>query len=312
MIDFLKLIRWPNLVIVLLSMLLTLLFVVHPILGITGFESGMNALQFSLLILSTLLITIGGYLINDFFDMQTDSINKPGKNQVGKRFAVARIQLLYWLFTIGGVLLGTLLSWNLEQLNYALIFVFAAGLLWFYSERYKCMPVVGNVVVAFLSALSFGLVWIFEFFALSQNPIVFSNVQSSFPLVHHFVLIYMGFAFVVSFLREVVKDVEDVEGDNRYGCDTFAVAYGRSKSKYLALFIAIAGFIFSVWLQWFFYKADFIILMSYFIIIDVLFVLILVWLTQAKEKSDYKRLSGIVKILMVVGILSMILVYFEI
>lgn len=312
MLHFLRLIRWPNLLIVSLSMVLILFFVIDPVLKVGWFEGGLNPLQFSLLVISTLLITVGGYLINDFFDMQADSINKPGKNQVGKRFAVTRVQLFYWLFTIMGVLTGTVLSWMLNQLNYALIFVFAAGLLWFYSERYKCMPVVGNIVVAFLSALSFGLVWVFEFFALGQNPDAFASVQANFPLVNHFVLIYMGFAFVVSLLREVVKDIEDIEGDERYGCNTFAVAYGENRSKLLSLIIAAAGFFFSIWLQWFFYEAGFMILLGYFIAIDVLFIIIILWLLQAKRKSDFRRLSGFIKLIMVIGILSMILVYFEV
>ena len=135
--------------------------VIKPVLQIGDMMPGMSLFQFGLLILSTLLITAGGYLINDFFDMEADGINKPGQNQVGKRFAVARVQLLYWLFTVLGVLLGTIMSWQLNKIEYALVFVFAAGLLWFYSERYQCMPLVGNLVVAFLSALSFGLVWVF-------------------------------------------------------------------------------------------------------------------------------------------------------
>lgn len=272
----------------------------------------MTSMDFAILIVATLFITMGGYLINDLFDMQADGINKPGENQVGKKFAVARIQLLYWIFTIAGVLAGTYLSWTLNQINYALIFVFAAGLLWFYSERYQCIPVVGNIVVAFLSALSFGLVWLFEFFALSNNAEVFAAVQSSFPLVNHFMLMYMSFAFITSLLREVVKDVEDTEGDSRFGCNSFAVVYGEKKSKLLAIGIAIAGLIFSVWFQASFFRAGFYYLFGYFILIDLLFLTAILWISQARKKSDYKRLTFFLKLIMLIGILSMVLVYFEI
>jgi len=312
MLNVLKLIRWPNLLIVTFSMVFTLFFVIQPILQISGLESGMSMVHFVLLVVSTLLITIGGYLINDFSDMQADSINIPGANQVGKRFPVATIQLLYWIFTVAGVLLGAVLSWMLNQVNYALIFVFAAGLLWFYSERYQCMPLVGNIVVASLSSLSFGLVWVYEFFALSNNAMAFSSVQTQFPLVNHFVLMYMGFAFIVSLLREVVKDIEDFEGDDRYGCETFAVVFGQRKSKLLGMMVAIAGFIFSVWFQTFFYKAGFLLLFGYFMAIDLLFVAIIIWLIQAEKKKDFNKLSLFIKVLMLIGILSMILVYFEV
>jgi len=312
MFDYLKLFRWPNLLIVLLSMVLTQVLVINPILNTPVFEAGMSLFEFAFLLIATLLITIGGYLINDYFDMQADSINKPDENQVGKKFAVARVQLLYWVITIVGVLAGTYLSWIYDQINYALIFVFAAGLLWFYSERYQCIPMVGNLVVAFLSALSFGLVWLFEFSALSIKPEVFASVQSMFPLVNHFIFMYMGFAFLTSWLREVLKDIEDIEGDSRSGCNSFAVAYGEMKSKILAIGITVAGLIFSVWFQVSFFRAGFYYLFGYFILIDLLFLLAVLWITQAKKKSDYKRLAFSIKLIMLIGILSMVLVYVEI
>lgn len=312
MISFFKLIRLPNLLIVIISMVFILLFVITPLLGIEWFYGGMTVLQFILLMLATIFITIGGNLINDFFDMDADRINKPAKNMVGKKYPVATVQIMYWGFTVTGVLLGVVVSWMLNQLNYSLIFVFAAGLLWFYSERYQCMPVVGNIVVAFLSALSFGLVWIFQFFALREDPYLFAFVQSNYSLVNKMVLIYAGFAFVVSWLREVVKDIEDFEGDERYGCKTFAVAYGIIKARLFAVVIAVLGLFFSIYIQTFFYTAGFWILFGYFILIDLSFISIIIWLRQARNKSDYNKISVFIKTLMIIGIVSMILVYFEV
>ena len=128
----LNLIRWPNLVLVMVSMLLMMLFVLNPVLGIGTFQAGLSEFEFILLVLSTVCITIGGYLVNDLFDMDADRLNKPGKNQVGLKFPVASIQVLYWFFTVIGVLLGAWLCYLLDQLTYSLVFVFAAGLLWFY------------------------------------------------------------------------------------------------------------------------------------------------------------------------------------
>lgn len=293
-------------------MVFIFVFLINPLLGNIVFHSGMNTLQFSLLVLSTLLITAGGYLINDFFDMQPDNINKPGINQVGKYFPVARIQLLYWIFTLSGVLIGALLSWMVNRLSYSLIFVFAAGLLWFYSERYQCMPVIGNMVVAFLSALSFGLVWIYEFFALSNNSDAFAFSQANFPIVHHMVLMYMGFAFITSLLREIVKDIEDQKGDERYGCNTFAVVYGQNKSKVFGTIISVGGLLFSIWFQKFFFTAGFYLLLGYFIVVDIIFLGIVYWLIISNTKTDFKRLSSMVKLLMIIGVLSMVLIYFEV
>lgn len=307
----LKLIRWPNLVIVFLSMVLVLFFVIDPILGLNPFEGGLTLFDFLLLVLSTLSITVAGYLINDFFDMDADRINKPGENQVGRKFSVAYVQLTYWVLTIFGILIGVFLSWKVGQINYSLLFVFVSGLLWFYSERYQCMPVVGNVVVAFLSSLSFGMVWLFQFFALQGQPYYFSLSQGSFAFANRMVLMYMGFAFLVSLMREVIKDAEDVEGDGKYGCGNFAVKYGPGKSKILAMVLAVIGLLFSVWFQLFLFGAGFWFLFGHFFVVDALFVYIILKLSNAEGKEDFKRLSSLSKILMLVGILSMVWVYFE-
>lgn len=311
MIQFLKLIRWPNLLIIILSMVFILYFLINPMLGMLTGEAGLNILEFVLLVVSTVFISIGGYLINDFFDVEVDEINKPGKNQVGRYFPVFTVQVMYWVFTVVGVLAGVLLSWMLKQLDYSLLFVFCAGLLWFYSERYQCIPVVGNLVVAFLSALSFGIVWLFQFFALVNDPNYFVSVQASFPLVNRLVLFYMAFAFLVSFLREIIKDIEDIQGDSRFGCRTLAVVAGKKKTKIPALVLASIGFFGSVFLQALFVKMDFWILFAYFFSIDSLFLWVGIKIYRSRETSDYKRLSFIIKLLMVLGIFSMLLFYLE-
>jgi 4-hydroxybenzoate polyprenyltransferase len=244
--------------------------------------------------------------------MDADRINKPGKNLVGGKWSVATVQVLYWVFTLLGVGLGVLLSWVIGKLTYSLVFVFAAGLLWFYSERYKCMPIIGNLVVAFLSALSFGLVWLFYFFALSRDAIAFTDVQSNFELVNVFILIFMGFAFVTSLLREIVKDIEDSSGDERYGCNTFVVAFGQTKAKVLAAFIAFLGLVATIFTQLFFFEIKFMMMLGYFVLIDLGFLLSVIWIIKGNKKSDFKRISTFSKLLMFVGVFSMTLVYLEI
>jgi len=218
---------------------------------------------------------------------------------------------MYWVFTVTGVLAGVLLSWLLNQVNYSLLFVFCAGLLWFYSERYQGIPIVGNLVIAFLSALSFGIVWLFQFFALANEPQFFVSVQASFPLVNRLVLMYMAFAFLSSFLREIVKDIEDLKGDERFKCKTFAVAFGEKKARFLASAIAIIGLAGSIWIQYVFFNIEFWILFGYFFILDAVFVIIILWILNANESSNFGRLSNLIKILMFLGVISMLLFYLE-
>jgi len=306
--QFFSLIRWPNLVIITLSMVFIRWFLILPGLGVSR---GMNMAEFIVLVASVLFITIGGYIINDYFDMDADRINKPGKNLVGTTFSVALATNLYYLFSALGVIGGLLISWWVYEINYGLIFLFTAGMLWFYSERYQCQPVLGNLVVAFLSALSFGLVWLFDFFALKNNAELFSTAQSNFAFVNRLVLIYMGFAFLSSLFREMVKDMEDIEGDKRMGCRTLPVTVGINKAK---LYTTIAGAImllFMIWVQYFLYASAFYFAAGFFVIIDLLLIVILYKLRKAGDPDDFSNLSGLSKLLILLGILSMIMFYFE-
>lgn len=312
MTSFLNLIRWPNLLIIILSMSLLLFFIIAPGLGIKVFSSGLSFGEFTLLIFSTLLIAIGGYIINDISDINTDTINKPGKNMIESVFSIEVANTIYWVTTVVGILSGVLLSYLINQINFGLIFLFCAGLLWFYSQKYQCQPLVGNIVIAFLSALSFGLVWLFEFYALSNNAEVFVVVQSNFPIVNRLVIIYMGFAFVVSLLREVIKDMEDYKGDNRFGCITFTVKYGIRASKILALLVAYVSLFATLYIQYSFLNAGTLILVGAFFLIDILFIVIISLLHKASSKLNFKKISLLIKILMIYGILTMILFYFEI
>ena len=310
--QLLNLIRWPNLVIITATVCFTLFFVVNPLLGLKAFEAGLSVTGFILLLLATLFIAIAGYLINDFFDMDADRINKPGKNQVGKKFPVAYVQLAYWVLNALAVVMGFVVAWMAGRPMYGLVFFFTAGLLWFYSERYQCMPLVGNLVVAFLSTLSFALVWLFDFFTLMYQPEAFAAVQAAFPIVNKMMLIYMSFAFLTSLIRELVKDMEDIEGDQRYGCNTFPVRYGLRPTKVIGVVVAVAGLALSVWAQLFFNTISFRWLFLWFFLIDAGFLLIGALLAKASDKSHFSVLSVSVKILMVTGIVSMVLVYFEV
>ncbi len=305
---FLSLIRWPNLVIILLSMVIIRWFLILPGLGV---PQGMSLAEFCILVLSVLSITVGGYIINDYFDMDADRINKSGKNFVGTSISVVLATNLFYLFEAIGIVGGLYLSWKVDEINYALIFLFTAGILWFYSERYQCQPLLGNLVVAFLSALSFGLVWLFDFFALKNNAELFSTAQSNFAFVNKLVLIYMGFAFLSTLFREMIKDIEDYEGDRRMGCRTLAVVAGPAKAKVYSLIAGITMLLFVVWIQYFFYTSGLLLVSGFLATISIMLIYILFQLVKSVEKINFSRLSILLKLLMLLGILSMVMFYFE-
>ncbi len=308
--SILKLIRWPNILVVIFSLLFIRYMVILPGLGISA-NQGMNVFNFILLEIATVSIVIGGYLINDLTDLDADKINKPGRNVVGTVFSEDKIKVAYYVVNAIAVVTGTWIAVNLHRPEYAPISLLTVGLLWFYSKKYKCQAVVGNVVVAFMSAFSFGLVWLCDFIAIIQNEALLQAVGNRLVITTYLVLIYMGFAFIVSFAREVVKDMEDYEGDNRYGCRTFPVAYGLSPSKTLVIVILTLGFLFSGYVQYYFYRQGFMSLYYFFYVIDILFILNIKRMLKAGGKSDFGMLSSHLKVLMAAGIISIILCFID-
>jgi 4-hydroxybenzoate polyprenyltransferase len=121
----------------------------------------------------------------------------------------------------------------------------------------------------------------------------------------------MGFAFLSSWLRETVKDIEDLKGDEQVGCLTYAVKHGQKRAKIMATAINLLGLLAAIYIQWLFYVRTLNMLFWYFMVVDALFVFVLVNLLKAKQKEDFSRLSLWIKILMLSGILSMALFYFE-
>lgn len=309
--SFFKLIRWPNLVIILLSMVFLLWLIIRPGLGIVSENIGMNPFEFVLLTIAVLSIAVGGYIINDIKDRKVDRLNKPGENSVNMTFTEKQAFWMYWIFTIIGIACGTIVSFLFHKSDFSLIFILTAGLLWFYAKAYQCQPLTGNLVVAFLSALSFGLVFLYELFALQTHEANLHIDVQSLDLIYYIILIYMGFAFLTSLLREIIKDIEDVDGDEQVGCRTLAVVHGKQKAKTVAQVVNIVGLTAAFWFQWFFYQKGFFLVFSYFFLIDLLFGWILIKSFRAKEKQQFSRLSFLIKLLMFAGLLSMIVFYFE-
>lgn len=307
---FFKLIRWQNLLIIAVSMIFIRYFVILPGLRLQP-AGGMDIFYFILLVSATLFTAVGGYLLNDITDKDVDEYNKPGKNQVGKHFSEKTVQKLYWIFTAAGIIAGSWLSIALHHANYSLIFILTAGLLWFYAKRYQCQPLVGNIVVAFLSALSFGLVWLYEFVYVYSYTSHLDAFKEYFVFTNKMVAIYMGFAFLASLAREIVKDLEDYKGDDRFGCRTFAVAFGTGAAKTLGSAVLILGFLFSGFVQRFFYINNYMYLYYFFYAVDILFILNVVRLIKSEEQHHFKMLSSHLKVLMTAGILSMILCYYS-
>ncbi len=281
MLPFLKLIRYKNLLIILLTQILVYLFLRE--------ESSIGDIlnpYFLLLALSTFLIAAAGYMINDYSDVKIDVINKPEGLLVGKYFSSRWVLVLHLFFNFTGICIGAFLNYKL-----GIIDLFTAWLLWRYSVSFKYKLFVGNLVIAFLMALSIIVVY--------------------YPfrdILLQWLLFYACFAFMTGFVREIIKDIEDIEGDAANNCKTIPIVYGMYKTKIILVYTIVSIITLLLFVIFYFiYQKAIIypIYLSAFILFPFLRILML--LRNADTKKSFSLLSRNLKIMMVLGTLSMAL-----
>jgi 4-hydroxybenzoate polyprenyltransferase len=269
--SLLKLTRFGNLVIIALTQYFT-----------AGFLIAMHTLNdFKLLLLSgsTICIAAGGYIINDYYDVKIDYINKPDRVVIGKSITRRYAILFHVLLSALGVALGIFLSWRIAAVNIVSVF-----LLWLYSNKLKRLPFIGNVTVAVLTGLSVVVVGLFY---RSSNSLV---------------IIYALFAFFMTLVREVIKDMEDLKGDNSFGCRTLPIIWGIRKTKILLYIILVLFAAIVVFMNQLYRALPF---KYHLIFLFVPLLLLMYRLIRADMKKDFTRLRIFCKVILMFGILSM-------
>jgi 4-hydroxybenzoate polyprenyltransferase and related prenyltransferases len=307
-LGLLKLVRWTNLLMVVSVVLLIRYTLLTPYYILSSITVSAPTLGFALLLLSYVFLAASGYVINDFFDAKIDCLNKPDKVLVGKLFQRNETYFIYWILVTIGFLCSVAASFAASTWQVVLIYLLLALMLYSYSERYKRMPFVGNLIVALVMFVGMLMPWIYDFFFFASDPMLFASVSPILKMVLQFVLIYAAFAFMCTLVRELIKDMEDVEGDKEFGCRTLPIVWGLWPVKILTsvlLFVVLAGLVFC---QYWFLKnglksASFSLLLP-----DALCVAIFVQLLNAVTKKQFSVASFLTKLLMLFGMVSMIFI----
>lgn len=305
-----QLIRWPNLLIMALTMFMVRTFLILPYLKAAGINGLPSHFQFVLLVIAVLLIAAGGYIINDIFDMDIDQVNKPDKMLIGRLIKQETARFYYVTFTALGLLISGYLSIVFGQLHLVLIFLLMSGLLWFYARRYKRELIVGNLVVAFSSAMVLMMVWLFDVLVLTTNPILSASASTVMPLINKLVFAYTLFAFLVSLVRELVKDVQDMKGDMRNECQTIPIKFGVGVARFASQLLLFVLLICVGYWQFEMMQAGAMALFGYLFLVEGLVIFAIYNLTQANESKNYGQVSSQLKVLMLAGILSIPLIQF--
>ncbi len=293
---FFKLIRWPNLVFIILTQLLFYFCIYIPLFP------QHNYFQLSWIIAASVLIAAAGYIINDYFDLNIDQVNKPEENvfvrQINRRWAI----LWHFVFSIGGIV-ATAFAVGIDKWFLVIANLFVALLLWFYSTSFKRQLLIGNIVISVLTAWTVLII----FFAFT-NPYDAIGSSGNAPVrFFRLAFLYGGFAFVISLIREAIKDMQDMEGDARYGCKTLPIVAGIRTTKIYTLvwLVVLTGSLIVLQLYVLMFQWWWAVLYNTIFVIVPL-VILTIKLSKAVQVNEFAYLSRYTKFIMFTGITSMI------
>lgn len=263
--------------------------------------------QFALLVLSTVCIAAAGYIINNIIDQENDEITKPKDRIVGKSISESLAYNLYVILNIIGVGIGFYLSNVVGKKGLFTIFIFTAALLYVYSTFLKRIVIVSNLVVAFILSFSIIILGIFDLFPATYDGNIV-QMKKAFGVLFD----YAVFAFIINWIREIVKDIEDTDGDYASGIQTLPILLGKTRTAKLVSIIIIIPILL---LLYYINKnlLDYTYVFLYgllFIVGPLLFCMIKLW--SAKTKSEFKQISLVLKLVLFFGILSIAVITYAI
>ncbi len=302
---FLKLIRWKNLLIILLTELIIKYALIDFFLSKAGLEYRMSSMLFIFLVFSSIFIAAAGYIINDIEDIEIDRVNSINRPLVNGKFSIKFAKVLMYSFNILGVIFAFLSAFLIKNPSLASFQLLIMALLYGYSVQYKCKKLLGNIIVSITTASVPLLIWIYTIYDILAKSIMFTY---ELRWMHISIAFFIFFAFTTNIIRELIKDKEDTRADKSKNCITWAGSVETRKFKSLVILLAIIFTLFLIIYQITFpfsiyYKAVFSI------IVLVLLFYTLPLIIRARGSKDYRKLSNIIKMIMIIGILAPLLLY---
>lgn len=312
-INYLKLARVGNLLIIVATLYILRIFVYDAFLSFCNYKPLIGNVLFFAITMAIVFIAAAGYIINDYFDQSIDGINKPEKQIVGTLVPAKHAQNLFYILSGIGILIFMIAAWKVSSINLALIPLITAMMLWYYSFKYKRIFLWGNIVVAFLSAFVIIVYWLFEFFAMKHHAFAMVDCNKSFKMITQISFIYFAFAFIVSLIREIVKDVEDIDGDRSHNRKTMPIVLGIPKTKWILYALIGVFFILVGYLQYKLYLSDFVWITVYsLVMITAPMLYVLAKISNANSKEDFSFISTMLKVIMILGVLFLIVFRYSI
>jgi len=307
---FLQLIRWQNLLLIVITLFLFRYFIFLPYFNRTGLSIILSNSSFFLLSIATLLIAAGGNIINDYFDQKIDFINRPHKVIVGKIFTRRFALILHSIFTLTGIILGALISFKYGLYLHSFIFILTAGLLWFYSTTYKYQLITGNIIISLITSFVILLSLLYDYPLISKK---YDGLLDAMGFnINKITSLYLGFffcSFFLNFAREIVKDIIDIKGDKIFNCKTIPIILGIKKTKIIAITLIILSILSFFFFFHYTFKNLIIIIYSVFFIILPEIILI-IKILKSNQNKEFRFISNFLKLILFNGLLYSIFIRF--
>jgi len=297
MISFLKLTRPVNLLLIILVQGI----IKYGLLETLDVQVSLDNFRFRLLVFATVCIAAAGNVINDIFDVNIDRINKPQQVIVGRRITEKSAYNFYIILNILGVGVGFYLSNLLDHPGLAAVFIVISALLYVYATQLKSILLLGNILISLLVASSLLILILFDIF-----PAIDTELKESQVLSSQAILMYAGFAFFINFIREIVKDLQDIDGDKNGGRKTLPIVLGRRRTVNVVFVLGVIALL-CVLLYTYFVLYNYQKVVLYFVFLvaaPLLFFCIKAW--NAENNKHFGVLSIILKVVMLTGICSII------
>jgi len=276
-----------------------------PVFADSNIRPNVSGWNFVLICLSSVLIAAAGYIINDYFDLNIDRINKPERlivqNIIKRRWTI----VWHFFLSMAGIAIGFFLDFTTRATFLGFSNLICACLLFIYSISLKKKLLAGNVLISLLTAWVVLVITWCEF-------ISFPRIRGiDIAKLSRYTFLYAGFAFIISIIREVIKDMEDMPGDSKYGCRTMPIVWGVNAAKvytavWIIILVALVAIVQVYILQ---FRWWWTVTYSFLFIIAPL-IYTLVQLRKSNTPEAYHRLSNLTKMVMFSGILSMVFFYF--
>jgi 4-hydroxybenzoate polyprenyltransferase len=295
-----KMLRIPNLLIIAITLLLLRYMVFIPVYMNYLIVPGMENLQFLLMVVTTMIIAAAGYVSNDYFDVVTDRINKPQKLYIGNQFSQGTALATAVLLSLIAVILSFWLTWLLKNWLPSALLIVALFVAWWYAIRLKKSFLWGNIAVACMSAGTIVMAWLIE----KQCLPLWDEVSG---IINSIVTAISIFAFSLSLLREIVKDIEDIDGDKLINCRSMPIVMGIPFTKTILLIYTALTILLLIIAQVFLFRYSRVFAVIWvFICVEIPLLYFAFLLNKAHNKADFHRISTLLKFIMLGGIASIV------